>query len=112
VRLRVDRRRGVEGVAEAVSGGGRRHELGDPLGARGGDRERVEVRLGHELRRQQSHGDVPAGGGLLDRRPKLRRDEVGKPHRRQAFASGRGGRADGVPRPRTGRRAVRPTEMR
>ena len=38
-----------------------------PLGARARDRERVEVRLGHELRGQQRRGDVPALRGAGER---------------------------------------------
>ena len=60
VGLGVDRGNGVERVAQAVGGRGRRHELGDPLGAGGRDRCRVEAGLGHELRRQQRRRDAPA----------------------------------------------------
>ena len=63
VGLGVDRGVRVERVAEAVRGCRAGHELRDPTRARGGNRERIEAGLGHELGGKQPGRDVPARGG-------------------------------------------------
>src|SRR5439155_8752147 len=80
---------GVGRIAQAVGGGGRRHELGDAERARRGPRERVEVRLLVELRGEQRRGDAPALRGQRDRRGEPRRDEAWQRAASVAVAAGR-----------------------
>ena len=75
MRLGVDRGGGVERIREPVGARGRRHELGDPLRAGRRDRERVEVRLCHQLGGEQCRGYVPAARGGGDRVAIADRDE-------------------------------------
>ena len=112
MRLGVDRGGGVEGVVQAVCGRGTGHELGDPLGAGRGDGERVEVRLRHQLCRQEARGNVPARRGAHDRRPEAPRDEAweaGGPGR--APVSGLTGEAGALSGGRAGRRAALVAEV-
>src|SRR3979409_72729 len=58
--LGVNRRAGVERVAQAVLRCGTRHELRDALCAGAADRERIEVRLRVELGGQERRAPAPA----------------------------------------------------
>jgi hypothetical protein len=75
VGLGVDRRVRIERAAQAVLRGRPGRELRDAQRAGAADRERVEVRLGVELRGQERGADAPALGGPRDRRREARRNE-------------------------------------